>query len=363
MPVFQSLQNIARVRWVLPLLLSVLPLSIVPVCAQTTTPGVGTGLSGLGHGPSPVLLGQAGNFVILAKTGISTTGTTEVTGDLGISPAAGSFITGFALIAPPTTYSTSARVTGKIYAADYDSPTPSNLTTAVLNMGTAYTDAAARPLDYTELGTGAIGGMTLAPAVYRWSGNVTLPTNVTLSGGPNDVWIFQIAGNLSLASAVSVLLQGGAHPRNIFWQVAGSVSLGTTSHFEGVLLAQTAIALTTGASANARFLSQTAVTLDANSVVQPSVPVSVRATDRSRAAMRRNNRVVITPGTDISFVLTPGVMNRIAVVDVWGRTQWTHNVKPLPGVRAFRWNGLKNNGERLNAGVYLTLVHVAPGGR
>ncbi len=115
-----------------------------------TSPGAGTGLGGAGHGPTPVVLGGAGNFVILAETLISTTGTTAVTGDLAISPAAASYITGFSLVAPPTTSSTSPLVTGLVFASDYNAPTPSNLTTAVNNMMTAYTDAAGRAPDFTE---------------------------------------------------------------------------------------------------------------------------------------------------------------------------------------------------------------------
>lgn len=359
MSLFHSTHIPSTTRFVLALLLASLPLA-----AQTTNPGSGTGNAGLGHGPSPLTLGMAGNYVLLAKTGISTTGTTAITGDLGISPAAGTFITGFALLAPPTTYSTSARVTGKVYASDYDSPTPANLTTAILDMGTAYTDAASRPMDYTELGTGNIGGMTLAPAVYRWSGNVTVPTNVTLSGGANDVWIFQIAGNLSLSSAVNIILQGGALPRNIFWQVAGSVSMGTTSHFEGVLLAQTAIALNTGASANARLMSKTAVTLDGNSVVQPAAAVaSIARGSRAARSGVPGILMVSTPGSDLIFMLTPGLVNRIAFIDTWGRTRWTTSVSAASATRAWRWNGLMENGARLTPGVYFTQVSVARSAR
>ncbi|MDB5051428.1 MAG: hypothetical protein JWO30_4499 [Fibrobacteres bacterium] len=217
-----------------------------------------------------VNLGRAGNFVILAKTGISTTGTTAVTGDIGVSPAAASYITGFALVAPPSTYSTSSRVTGKVYAADYDSPTPANLTTSVLDMQTAYTDAAGRAPNFTELGAGNIGGRNLAPGVYKWSSNVLVPTNVTLTGGSKDIWIFEIAGNLNLSSSVRVILKGGALPKNIFWQVAGNAVFGTTSHIEGIVLSKTAIVLKTGASANGRLLAQSAVTLDANAVNKPA---------------------------------------------------------------------------------------------
>ena len=242
--------------------------------AATTTspiaPGVGTGLSGSGKGPAPVVLGGGDSYVILAKSAISTTGVTAVTGNVGLSPAAASFITGFSLAAPPTTFSTSSQVTGQVFAADYDPPTPTNLTTAANDMLTAYTDAAGRAPDYTELGAGDIGGLTLPPATYKWGTGVLIPTNVTLNGGPNDVWIFQIAQGITQASAAKVILTGGALPKNVFWQAFGVVDIGTTAHMEGVILAQTSITLRTGASANGRLLAQTAVTLDSNAVTQPA---------------------------------------------------------------------------------------------
>jgi hypothetical protein len=231
-----------------------------------TAPGAGTGVAGLGRGPAPVDLGSSANYVILAKSAISTT---AVTGNLGLSPAAASFITGFSLSAPPTTFSTSPEVTGQVFASDYDPTTPTLLTTAVANMMTAYTDAAGRAADYTELGTGNIGGMTLPPAVYKWSTGVVIPADVVLSGGPNDVWIFEIAQDLVMSSGTRITLSGGALPQNVFWQIFGIVDIGTTAHFEGIALVQTAITMKTGASANGRMLAQTAVTLDANAVVQP----------------------------------------------------------------------------------------------
>jgi hypothetical protein len=110
-------------------------------------------------------------------------------------------------------------VTGKIYAADMADPTPINLTTAVENMITAYNDAAGRPSpDFSELGTGNIGGKTLVPGLYKWTSTVTLPSDVTISGGASDVWIFQIAGDLTMSSAVNVTLNGGAQAKNIFWR-------------------------------------------------------------------------------------------------------------------------------------------------
>jgi hypothetical protein len=223
-------------------------------------------------------LGTAGNYVILAKSGISTVPPSAITGDLGVSPIDSTAITGFSLTLDSSgQFSTSSQVTGKIYGPDYASPTPVNLTTAVSDMQTAYTDAAGRTLpDYTELGTGNIGGMILTPGLYKWSSDVTIPSNVTLSGGSNSVWIFQIAGDLTIAGATSVLLSGGAQARNIFWQVAGGVGvdLGKTSQFEGTILTLAGINMQTSASINGRLLAQTAVTLDANSITAAPITES-----------------------------------------------------------------------------------------
>jgi hypothetical protein len=170
---------------------------------------------------------------------------------------------------PSNKYSTSVIVTGKVYAADYTDPTPANMTTAVSDMQIAYTNAAGRTLPTaTELGAGNIGGMTLAPGLYKWSTGVLIPTNVTLSGTANDVWIFQIAQTLTLSNGIQIKLSGGAQAKNIFWQVFGDTTLGTTSVFNGNILCQTLIALNTGATLNGRALSQTAVTLDASTVTK-----------------------------------------------------------------------------------------------
>ena len=216
-----------------------------------------------------VNLGTAGDYVILAKTAINNISTSAIIGDLGLSPAATSYVTGFALT-NATGYATSAQITGKIFAADMVAPTSTNLTTAVNNMLTAYTDAAGRSTpDFTELGTGNIGGKTLVAGLYKWTSTVTIPSDITISGDDTDVWIFQISGNLTMSSAVKITLIGGAQAKNIFWQVAGAVTLGTTSHFEGIILGKTGINLQTGASINGRMLAQTAVTLQKNSVTRP----------------------------------------------------------------------------------------------
>ena len=200
-----------------------------------------------GPGPAPVNLRSAGDFVILTKSGI--------TADL----------------------LTCTEVTGLVFSVTAAGPEPCNmknptkLTAAVLDMKTAYTDAAGRSNpDFTELRRGDIGGMTLAPGLYKWSTSVGLTKDITLSGSSNQVWIFQISGNLLELSGVTVHLKGGAQAKNVFWQVAGLTMLGTTSHFEGIILCKTLIAVQTHASINGRLFSQTAVTLEMNKVTQPS---------------------------------------------------------------------------------------------
>jgi len=168
-------------------------------------------------------------------------------------------------------FSTSPQIVGKAFAADYAVPTPSNLTTAVSNMQAAYNDAAGRPTpNFTELGTGNIGGMTLVPGLYKWTSTVTIPADVVLSGGANDVWIFQTTGDLTMAAAMHVTLSGGAQAKNIFWQVAGNTTFGAGSHFEGVVLGKTDIKLVTGATMNGRALSQTQVVLQQATLTQPA---------------------------------------------------------------------------------------------
>jgi len=226
-------------------------------------------------GPSPVDLGTAGNFVILAKTAITTTGATHVWGDLGISPEAATAMTGFGLIMDASgTFSTSSLVTGSVYASDYTDPTPATLTTAVSDMETAYTNAAGVAPDYTNEYAGDLTGQTLTPGCYVWTTGVLVgAAGVTISGAAGDVWIFQIAQTLNLDNGAMVTLSGGAQASNIFWQVAGQVTLGTTSSMKGIILGQTAIVMNTGASLEGMALAQSAVTMDANAVYTPGTVI------------------------------------------------------------------------------------------
>ena len=222
----------------------------------------------------PANLGTSYGFVILSKSGITNVPTSAITGNIGTSPISGTAITGL---------DDCLQVVGTIYTVTTAGPpcrvvAPTLLTAAVSAMEAAYTAAAGltNP-DETELGAGNIGGMTLEPGLYKWSTGVSIATDVTLSGGANDVWIFQIAGNLSIASGISVpagikvLLAGGAKASNVFWQVGGGTgaTLGTYSTFNGTILSLKQIILTTGAVLNGRAWAQSQVTLDTNTIVHP----------------------------------------------------------------------------------------------
>lgn len=234
--------------------------------AQVTI-GFKTGTE-IASGPEKVQLGTAENYVLLAKTGISTTGATAITGDIAVSPGSRTTLTGFdETMSTDTTYATSSHVTGKLFAASMSSPTPSNLTTAVSNMETAYTNAAGRSdPDFSNKGAGEIGGLTLEPGLYNWGTGVTVTNDVTLNGGANDVWIFQISKSLVLQDGASVVLTGGAIPENIFWQVAEGVTLKAGATLNGVVLSKTGVDLLSGAVLNGRGLAQSAVTLDGNEI-------------------------------------------------------------------------------------------------
>ncbi|TFK33914.1 antifreeze protein [Crucibulum laeve] len=187
----------------------------------------------------------------------------SVRGDIALSLAASTSLTGFSLTnSPDRTSASSIQVVGSLYAADHTSPTPSILTTGANSMITAFNDAAGRS-DPTSinLAAGGIGGLTFAPGLYKWTSGVNILSSFTLNGTADDTWIFQISGTLITASGVQVTLAGGALPKNIVWVVSDAVTLGSTSVFNGVVLAATSVTLVTGVTLNGRILAQTAVAL------------------------------------------------------------------------------------------------------
>lgn len=240
--------------------LSTIPIAIISLLAAGTTGATAAAPE------EPVDLGTAGNFTVLSKSGITDVYKSSIDGNVGTSP-----ITGAAIGL------TCGEVTGNIYTVDAAGPNPcsvkdpTGLTAAVGDMEAAYNDAAGRTLpDAINLGGGELGGLTLTPGLYNWSSNVSISNDVTLAGGPDDVWILQIAGTLDQASAKNVTLTGGAQAKNVFWAVAGATAIGTDAHFEGTILSKKKVAMKTHATINGRLLAQTATTLQMNTLVPPA---------------------------------------------------------------------------------------------
>ena len=223
-------------------------------------------------GPALVNLGSTAHFMILAGSAITCLGGGGIGGDVGLSPAAGSGITGLNAV----------QVHGTIYTASAGGPAgevvdPVRLTKASGDLTVAYNDAAGRvpaPTGpFLNAGAGNLGGLTLVPGLYKFTDTVLITgSDVTLTGGPNDVWIFQLASDLEVGNGISVVLAGGAQARNIFWQVGTSVNIGTTSMFKGTIMAGTKIVMMTGSALEGRALSSTAVTFDSGLAAGGTLP-------------------------------------------------------------------------------------------
>ena len=241
----------------------------------------------LAAGPALVNLGTAGNFRILAQTAVTDANPSisSIVGNVGVSPAAGSTITGLSC----------SGVTGNIYDVDgtytggYNSniacllPGPgANKTTvdnAVGDMGTAYTNASAPAtpagvgVSNLNVGGGTLSGQNFVPGVYTWGSNVSITGDITITGSASDVWVFQVTGTLTVANNKKIILAGGALPANIFWQVTSAVTLQPGSDFSGNILSHTNIALQAGATLHGRALAQTAVTLIGNTISGTTPPI------------------------------------------------------------------------------------------
>eukprot|EP00579_Thalassiosira_antarctica_P014097 CAMPEP_0201945024 /NCGR_PEP_ID=MMETSP0903-20130614/53690_1 /ASSEMBLY_ACC=CAM_ASM_000552 /TAXON_ID=420261 /ORGANISM="Thalassiosira antarctica, Strain CCMP982" /LENGTH=442 /DNA_ID=CAMNT_0048488083 /DNA_START=349 /DNA_END=1679 /DNA_ORIENTATION=+ len=267
-------------------------------------------------------LGDAGNYAILGKTGISTVPSSAITGDIAVSPIVDTAMTGFSFAMDPSTeFSTSAQITGNAYAANYGGTTPADLTAAVSAMEAAYTDAAGRTMpsaDRINYGEGFLGGnyggpefpltpgvyhfgsdvnlnygegflggnyggpeFPLTPGVYHFGSDVNLKSDVHFSG--KGVYIIQITGNLKQAANFDVILDpvydgdGPAQANDIFWQVAGYVEVGTGAKMQGIILAKTRADFLTGSSLEGRVLTQTACNLQSAKITQPAVAAPTAA--------------------------------------------------------------------------------------
>jgi hypothetical protein len=226
----------------------------VPLAApfhQTFT----TGPCKTGGVPAVALCPFIGNFAVLAGSTVTNTGSSVISGDVGVSP--GTAVTGF----PP------GMASGAIHIADGAAAQAQSALTA------AYIDAAGRSGGTTVAGD--LVGKTFTAGVYKSTSSLALSGDVTLDaqGDPAAIFIFQISSTLTTGSGSHVVLANGASACNIFWQVGSSATLGTNSVFKGNILALTSITITTGANLQGRALARNgAVTLDTNVITGCSCP-------------------------------------------------------------------------------------------
>jgi hypothetical protein len=248
-------------------------------------------------------LRSTSRFALLAGSGITSVPTSNIRGDVGISPSARSTIAGL----------TPVEVTGSILAADDGGATAVLLTTAKGDLTTAYNDAAGRSLAPVLVPNADLGGRTLAPGLYKSTGTLSVTGDLTLDGqgDANAVFIFQVASTLTAAPGSKVILIGRATAANIFWQVGTSAALGTTTQFKGTIMADQSVSLATGATLDGRALARIgAVTLDANTITTPGPqvisPLSPSFGPISRSVEGNVSLVITnTPGVAITLQTSP----------------------------------------------------------
>ena len=253
-------------------------------------------------------LDTAANFVILSEAQITdaSPSTSLITGDVGVHPAAGTLIQDISCsTVTGTIYDNNAGYTGGFDADVTCLITDATLLgNAVQDMDDARLDAQGRTPndvvnDTNEAGSGTLNGLTFNPGLHTWSTGVSITGDITLDGDINDVWIFQIAGTLSVDSGVVINLTGGAQASNIFWVVSGAVTLGTSSTFEGNILAVTGIATLADSVVHGRLLAQTAITLDGTSNTV-TIPVLVTDTTAPVITLVGSTPVNLTVGDTYS---------------------------------------------------------------
>ena len=295
----------------------------------------------LAAGPAPVDLGSCAHFTILAGATITTTGGGVINGDIGASP-----ITGAAI------HLTQAQVNGTIYTVDAAGPAgsviaPALLTTAKGDLTAAFNDAAGRlpaPTGpFLNPGAGNIGGLNLVPGLYKFTGTALITgSDVTLTGGPDDVWIFQIAADLQVGGSVHVILAGGAQARNIFWQVGTSAVIGTFAVFKGTIIADQAITINTTSAMDGRALAFTAgVTFNGNvgELPTPTAPVFasiVRTTTNATVVLNTSPYFLVTlqSSPDLSLTDWTTIATNNPIISPWTFTDT--NATPTVTQRFYR---------------------------
>ena len=288
----------------------------------------------LAAGPATVNLGSAGHFAILSGAAITTTGGGVITGDVGASPIAGS-----AIGIPPV------QVNGIIYAVDATGTAAANvivdpalLTAAKGDLTTAYNSAAGRtPVPtgtFLNPNGGNLGGLSLAPGLYKITTTALITgSDLTLVGGPNDVWIFQCDQDLQLGSGIHVILTGGALAVNVFWQVGTSAVLGTSSVMQGTIMADQSVTMNTSSTLEGRALARIAgVTFNGASGTLPMALLTVMASPTNGGAVTGSGSFLVGSTNPISATASnlwefvawnDGNTNHLRNVVLLGNTTYT----------------------------------------
>jgi len=273
--------------------------------------------------PAPVDLGSAAHFTILAGSAITSGGGT-INGDVGLSPEAGSAITGLS----------TAQVNGIIYAVDSAGPSgsvmdPDMLTTAKGDLTTAYNDATGRSVNATV--ATELGGSTRTSGVYdSASGTFEMTGTLTLdaAGYPDAVFIFKTATTLITAAGSQVELINGAQARNVFWQVGSSATLGADSVFKGTIMADVSITMNTGAIMDGRALAQTgAVTFNSLVIGLPVLSVSVSPSFWAVETVGMGTVQMNSSGNKISVTNNGNVVETftLKISGEDDKDEWTHS--------------------------------------
>jgi hypothetical protein len=251
---------------------SLIGLLVVPgaaAAAMGCSSPASDGTSRVSQAVTAPVLGAVVSYAVLAGSTVTNTGPTVVTGDLGVSP--GTAVTGF----PPGQVNG-----GAIHSAD------ANTLQAQTDTTTVYNALAGQSCDRTLTGTD-LGGLTLTAGTYCFSSSAQLTGTLTLDaqGDPSAVFVFQMGSTLTTASNSSVAMINGGNPCNVYWQVGSSATLGTSTAFDGNIVALASITLTTDVSVTGRALARTAaVTMDTNVVDASSCSGSTPNADGGGAA-------------------------------------------------------------------------------
>jgi len=295
----------------------------------------------LAAGPAPVYLGTAESFAILAGAAVTTTGGGIINGNVGASPISGAAI-----------HLTQAQVNGTIYTVDAAGPpgsviAPALLSEAMGDLTTAFNDAAGRsPIPsgpFLNPGAGNLGGLNLAAGLYKFTGTALITgSNLTLTGGPDDVWIFQIAADLQVGSNIHIILAGGALPRNIFWQVGTSAVIDTFAVFKGTILANQAVTMKTSSTMDGKALASIAgVTFNGDvggnqTTLEPPVFTSISRSAAGAVTLVLRTTPFFLLTLQTSTTLLPGSWKTIAS-DTPVSSPWTyvHNATLATGPKRF----------------------------